>query len=178
MVTLEMAQRMSGLFPPSLISADDTEATTDPLLFVSAEEGMEYLTRSAAVVLARLVPRHAAGQGLDRYTACKDVSHEVDRSWVTSLGGTACLDQLHVWCVVGRGVGRLAEADPCARVHRHYPASRWTVRWLRRWIGVRSCAVCICMVGGEGGARPKVSLVFDDGGIVSVVLTCACVQSP
>jgi hypothetical protein len=173
-----MAERMSGLFPPTFISADGTQATMEPLLFVSAEEGMENWTRSAAVVLARLFPRHAASQGIDRYTACEGGLQEVDRGWVTSLGDAACLDQLHVWRVVGRGAGRLAKADSCVRVRCHYPASRWTVRWMRGWIGICSWAMYVYMVGGEGRARPKVSLVLDDGGIVSVVLTCNRVQLP
>jgi hypothetical protein len=75
-----------------------------------------------------LVPRHAAGQGINRYTAYEGDFQEVDRVWVTSLGDAACLDQLHVWRVVDRGAGRFAEADPCVRVYRHCPASRWTVR--------------------------------------------------
>jgi hypothetical protein len=122
-----MAERMSGLFPPTLVRADGTQATTEPLLFVSVEKRMEHRTRNAAVELARLVPRHAAGQSIDRYTACEGGLQEVDRGWVTSLGGAACLDQLHDWRVVSRGAGRFAEADPCVRVHCHYPASRWTV---------------------------------------------------
>jgi hypothetical protein len=123
-----MAERMSGLFPPTLVGADGAQATTEPLLFVSAKEGMEYRTRSAAVVLAGLIPRHAASQGIDRYTACERGLQEADRGWVTSLGDAACLDHLDVWRVVDRGAGRLAEADPGVRVHRHCPASRWTVR--------------------------------------------------
>jgi hypothetical protein len=34
------------------------------------------------------------------------------------------------------------------------------------------------VVGGEGRPGPKVSLVLDDGRVVSVVLTCARVQPP
>jgi hypothetical protein len=161
MITPQMAERMSGLFPPTFVSADSTQATTEPLLFVSSEEGMVHLARSAAVVLARLVPRHAAGQGVDRYTACEGGSQEVDCGWVASLGDAACLDQLHVRRVVGCGAGRLAEADPCVRVHRHYHTSRWTVRWLWRRVGIRSWAVCVRMASGEGWARPKVSLTTE-----------------
>jgi hypothetical protein len=176
MVTPEMAERMSGLFPPSLISADGTQATTEPPFFVSVEEGMVHLARSAAVVVPRLVPRHAAGQGIDRYTTYERGLKEVDRDWVTSLGDATCLDQLHDWRVVGRGAGRLAEADPCVQVHLHYPASCWTVRWLWRWNGICNWAICVRMDSGEGRARPKVSLVLDDGGVVSVELTSAHVQ--
>jgi hypothetical protein len=173
-----MAERMSRLFPPTLVGADGTQATTEPLLFISVEEGMEHRTGGAAVVLARLVPRHAAGQGIDRYATCEGGFQEVDRGWVPSLGGAACLDRLDIWRVVDCRAGRLAEADPSVRVHRHYPASHCTVCWLRRWIGVCRWAVCVYMVDGEGRARPKVSLVLNDGGVVSVVLTCARVQPP
>jgi hypothetical protein len=100
MITMEMAERMSGMFPPSLVSADDTETTTEPLFFVNAEGGMGHLARSAAVGRATFVPRHAAGQGLDRYTACEDVSHEIDHAWTSSTFDVSS--------------GRLAEA-----VHRH-----------------------------------------------------------
>jgi hypothetical protein len=36
--------------------------------------------------------------------------------------------------------------------------------------------MCVRIESREGWARPKVSLVLDDGGVVSVVLTCAHVQ--
>jgi hypothetical protein len=123
-----MAERMSGLFPPSLVSTDDTKTTTEPLFFVSAEGGMGHLARSAAVILARFVPRHAARQGLGRYTACEDASHEVDHGWVAFLGDAACLDQPHVWRVAGRGAGRLAETYPRVRCIVTYPESPWTFR--------------------------------------------------
>jgi hypothetical protein len=171
-IALEMAERIFGLSPPPLISADGTQTTTEHVVLVTVEKDPEHLARSTAVVLARLVPRHAASQGIDRYTACKDVPQEADCRWITSFCDTACLDQLHVWRVVGRGAGRLAEADPCVRVHRHCPSSRWTVRWLQRWIGR---ALFVGVVGGRAG--PKVSLVLNDGA-VPVVLTCTRVQPP
>jgi hypothetical protein len=147
-IALEMPERIFGLFPSPLISADGTQATTEPLVLVSAEKDPEHLARSTAVVLACLVPRHAAGQGIDRHTACKDVTQEADRRWVASIGDTACLDQLHVWCVVSRGAARLAEADPCVR--RQYPTSRLAVHWLRRWIGICSWDICVqgCIIAG------------------------------
>jgi hypothetical protein len=38
--------------------------------------------------------------------------------------------------------------------------------------------MCVRIESREGWARPKVSLVLDDGGVVSVVLTCVRVQPP
>jgi hypothetical protein len=64
-IALEMAERISGLLPSPFVSADGTQATTEPLVLVIAEKAPEHLARSAAVVLARLVPRHAASQGID-----------------------------------------------------------------------------------------------------------------
>jgi hypothetical protein len=123
----------------------------EPILLVSAEEGPEHLARSAMVVFACLVPRHAAGQGLDRYTACKDVPQEADRCWVTSVCHAACLDQPQVGSIVSRGTSCLAEADLCVWVCRRYPTGCWTVRWLRSRIDAMH------MVGGERQAGPKVS---------------------
>jgi hypothetical protein len=166
-----MAERVFGLFPSPLIGADGTQATTEPLVLVSAEKDPEHLARSTAVVLARLVPRHAASQGIDRYTGCKDDSQEADRRWVTSVCDAACLDQPKVWSIVGRGASRLAQADPSAWVRRHYPVGCWTVRWLRSRVYVH-------MVSGDGGAKPKVSLLRDEGGVVFLLLTCARGQPP
>jgi hypothetical protein len=92
MIALQVAEDIFGLFPSSLISADDTKATMESIVLVSAEKYLEHLARSTAVVLARLVPRHTTSQGIDRYTACKDDSQEADRRWVTSVYDAACLE--------------------------------------------------------------------------------------
>jgi hypothetical protein len=146
----------------------------EPLLLVSAEEHPEHLAGSATVVLACLVPRHAASQGTDRYTACKDGPQKADCVWVTSIRGAACLDQPQVGGIVGCRASRLPEAGPCVRMCRHYPASRWNVHWLRSRIGICRYAMHRPM-GGKGRAGPKVSSVRDDEG-VKLVLTCARVR--
>jgi hypothetical protein len=64
-IALEMPERIFGLFPSPLISADGTQTTTEHVFLVIVEKDPGHLARSAAVVLARLVPRHAASQGID-----------------------------------------------------------------------------------------------------------------
>ena len=59
-----MAEHVFGVFPSLFISTDGTETTAEPVLLVDTKEHSEHLTGSALVVLAGLVARHAASQGL------------------------------------------------------------------------------------------------------------------
>lgn len=96
MVALEMAERIFGVFPPTLVRFDGTEATMEPLLLASTEEDAERLAGGAVVILTRLVPRQAARQGRSRYAVCEHGPQEVDRRVVTPVGDAARLDRSHV----------------------------------------------------------------------------------
>ena len=135
MVALEMAQRIFGMLPPALVRIDGTEATMEPLLLVITEEDAEHLAGGAVVVLAGLVAGQAARQGRSRYAVCEYGSQEVDRRVVTPVGDAACLDQSHVWSVVGSRTRLLAEGDPSIRVCSYPAVSRWVV--CRGWVGIR-----------------------------------------
>jgi hypothetical protein len=63
MIALEMAERISRRLPSSLISADSTEPTAEPLLVINAKEHPEQLPGGAVVILARLVLSHLASRG-------------------------------------------------------------------------------------------------------------------
>ena len=64
MIALEMAERVFGIFPSSLVGTDGTETPTESVLLVDTKEHSEHLAGSALVVLAGLVTRHVASQGL------------------------------------------------------------------------------------------------------------------
>ena len=128
MVTLEMAEHIFGTSPPPFISIDGTETTMVSLVLVDAKNDLEDLTLRTVIVLARLVPSHTAGQGLDRYIICEDGWQEVDRFWIASVGEAACLDELDIWRIFGGRTGPLAEAQPRVRVCGHSAAIRWVVR--------------------------------------------------
>jgi hypothetical protein len=158
MVTLEVAERIPCMFPSSFVSVDGTEATAEPPPLVNAKEDPEHLTGSAVVVLTGLVPRHATGQGPGRYVVCEYGWQEVDRRWVASVGDAACLHELHIWRIVGRRAGLLAEADPGVRVCSHSAVSCWGAHWLRSRINV--CEYT--MTGSDRWAWLNVSVIGAD----------------
>ena len=102
---LEVAERVFGMSPSSLISIASTEATAEPLLLVNTKEDPEHLTRSAMVIPARLVPSHAAGQSIDNDAGCEDSWQVAGCCWVASVSDAAFLHQRYVWRVVGSRQG-------------------------------------------------------------------------
>jgi hypothetical protein len=148
MVTLEVAERIPGMFPSSSVSVDGTEATAEPLPLVDAKEAAEHLTGSAVVVLAGLIPRHATGQGPGQYSVCEDVWQEVDRRWVAPVGDAACLHELHVWRIVGRRAGLLAEAYPGVWVCGYFHVGQWMLPY-------RSCIRGCILAGRDGRPGPR-----------------------
>jgi hypothetical protein len=162
MIALEMAERIFRMFPSSLISADSTEQTAEPLLVINAKEHPEQLPGGAVVVLARLVLGHLASQDIGRYAIREDGPQAADRLVVASIDDAACLDHLHVWRIVGRRTGVLAEDDPGVGVCGHPAANCWGVHWLRSWIGVceQWAGPEVSLIGANAERRPWYSQVI------------------
>jgi len=68
MIPLEMAGRIFGMFPSSLIIANSTETSVEPLVFIDAKKDGVYPTGATTMVVACLAVRQWPRQGLLRYT--------------------------------------------------------------------------------------------------------------
>jgi len=91
MITLQVSERVTRVFPSSLIGTSCAKTAAEPLFLIDAKKHAIYLARLAIVILTRLAARH-----LPRQCTLRDTTNEYhwkqgNSSWISATSGTASL---------------------------------------------------------------------------------------
>lgn len=93
MITLEMAERIFGVFPSSFISTNSTQTAVKPLVLIDAKKDAVYLTSRTVMIVACLAVRQLPRQGLLRDTIDENRRQQPNGGWITA---SACALRLHL----------------------------------------------------------------------------------